>query len=132
MRLMTNHCNRLFALLLMLTVSHLPLHWEHTHQGLSGQQLVRHLQLYHPATPASQIPQGWHCHSDWPFALTEDGTTAIPIQADSRILSDIGSLDLSSGRNCVSSPGKQWDRTVSLLETKCRQQTYLFLNVILI
>lgn len=129
---MTNHYIRQFALLLILSISLWPSHWVHTHQGLSGQQLARHLQLYHPATPASQIPQGWHCHSDWPFALTEDGTTAIPIQADNRILSDIRSLDLSSDHDCALSPDKQWDRTVSLLETKYRQQTYLFLNVLLI
>ncbi|WP_299466036.1 hypothetical protein [uncultured Gimesia sp.] len=132
MRLMTNHCNKLLALLLMLIVSHLPLRWEHTHQGLSGQQLVRHLQLYHPATPASRLPQGWHCHSDWPFALMEEECAAFPIQADSRIPYDINSLPLLPAHGSLTIPDRQWLHMVSPPETKYGRPTYILLNALLI
>ncbi|QDV51809.1 hypothetical protein Enr17x_38680 [Gimesia fumaroli] len=128
---MTNHYIRQFALLLILTISLWPSHWTHTHQGLSGQQLARHLQLYHSNTPPSQLPQGWHCHSDWPFAVTEN-EIAPKIQPNQPVTSDTDHTGLIFVFNPIQKPGKISDQTSSLFEGICSQQTYLFLNMLLI
>lgn len=47
---------------LVVALSHAPLPWVHSHDGLSPEQLVVHLQQYHANCPASKLPCGWHLH----------------------------------------------------------------------
>jgi len=47
---------------LVVALSHAPLPWVHSHDGLSTEQLVVHLQQYHANCPPSKLPRGWHLH----------------------------------------------------------------------
>ena len=128
---MINHCHRLFALLLIVTVSLMPLRWGHTHQGLSEQQLIRHLQIYHTGTPVSELPQGWHSHADWPIALTESDLV-VDLDVSHRISLDPHDQVALPGLFSRIHPGQDRSPAVFSTASQHTEQTYLRLNVLLV
>lgn len=48
--------------MLVLVLSHAPIPWSHNHDSLTTDQLVAHLQQYHPNCPLGNLPRGWHLH----------------------------------------------------------------------
>lgn len=48
--------------MLVLVLTHAPIPWSHNHDSFTTEQLVAHLQQYHPNCPVSNLPRGWHLH----------------------------------------------------------------------
>jgi len=68
---MRHRLGRLLFFPLLLVVVSLPLRWGHSHDGMTGHQLLQHLQQFHSPLQNQPLPSGWHSHPLFPGIVQE-------------------------------------------------------------
>jgi hypothetical protein len=128
---------RIVVLALVLCPSRTPLPWGHSHSGMDAEELVSHLDKYHPATSKSDLPKGWHWHVSQVDVNTDGQTKPIPVAVVERS-SGTSLVVPTPDRTSAVYPtelfrpeGPDWT-CISPAHACYQQQTYLRLNVLLI